>query len=279
MGKSEPHRYATAVTIAGLDPSGGAGMLADVKTFSALGVYGAAVATAVTVQNTMGVSGVQAVNPDIVAAQIDAVMDDLCPDAVKTGMLNDCNTIEAVADTLQRYDVRWLVVDPVMVATSGDALMRDDAVETFLKCMLPLATLLTPNLPEACRLTGRSFQNDITVAEAEAMGRKIMDMGAKAVLVKGGHREGNAKNDLYVSAEGTMTFSAETVATRNTHGTGCTLSAAIAAELAIGRTLPSAIDNAKRYLTQALVEGSDVAVGHGAGGVNHFFSPHKLIKK
>lgn len=257
--------------------------MADIKTFSALGVYGAAVATALTVQNTMGVSGVYGVNPKAIGEQIAAVMTDLAPQAVKTGMLNDASTVRAVVQALRQNIPHWLVVDPVMVSSSGTRLMQDEAYDAFVSELLPITTLLTPNLPETCRLAGVPFRPDISNDDMTEMAHIILSKGPCAVLIKGGHRNGNVKSDmLFSKSDGTInikTFSAEAVSTRNTHGTGCTLSAAITAFLACGEPLDVAVRKAKDYLTHALSAGADVQNGHGAGSVNHFFDPKKLIKR
>ena len=245
-------RYFTTLTIAGSDSSGGAGIQADIKTMSALGCYAASAITAITVQNTTGVSAVHAVPPEIVAGQIDAVMDDIRPLAVKVGMVNDTTTIHAIADTLRRHELKHLVVDPVMVATSGSRLMEDDAVATFCSELLPLATLLTPNIPEAEVLSGIKITDKTTMDEA---GRKILTLGCRAVLIKGGHFDGT-KTDR--------------------HGTGCTLSSAITALLALGLPVEEAIGKAKQWLTEALRYGADVEIGKGHGPVNHFYNPQKM---
>lgn len=274
--------YVTALSIAGLDPSGGAGMIADVKTFSAFGVYGAAVATAITVQNTMGVSSIYGVSPDAVYGQTASVMTDLAPRAVKTGMVNDAATVRSIIRAVRQYRPEWLVVDPVMMSSSGTMLMQEEAFSVFVNELLPLASLLTPNLPEACCIAGVPFRTDMSNDETAETARIILSKGCRAVLIKGGHRTGNMKNDmLFMNSNGTTkqrTFSAETVPTRNTHGTGCTLSAAITACLACSEPLETAIHKAKQYLTKALIEGADVLNGHGVGSVNHFFAPVRMIK-
>ena len=264
--------YCTTLTIAGSDPSGGAGIQADIKTMSALGCYAASAITAITVQNTIGVTAVHAVPPEIVAGQIRAVMDDIKPLAVKVGMVNDKATIHAIADTLRHYWVKELVVDPVMVATSGSRLMDDDAVETFCRELLPMATLLTPNVPEAEVLARMSIADKATMDKA---GDKILSLGCKAVLIKGGHIDGTKIDRLYGSVQ--QEYYSENVVTRNTHGTGCTLSSAITSLLAQGLPLEEAIGKAKQWLTDALREGADVETGKGHGPVNHFYNPQKMI--
>ena len=263
--------YITTLTIAGSDSCGGAGVQADVKTMSALGCYAATAITAITVQNTLGVTAVHAVPPEIVAGQIRVVMDDIKPRAVKVGMVNDTATIIAIADALKDYHVEHIVVDPVMVATSGSRLMQDDAVEVFCKQLLPLATLLTPNIPETEVLSG------ITVSDKESMDSaalRILQLGCSNLLVKGGHLEGKKIDRLYGEEE--REYVGENVVTRNTHGTGCTLSSAITSFLAQGLPVDEAIGAAKEWLTKALRAGADVEIGKGHGPVNHFFDPIKM---
>lgn len=263
--------YITTLTIAGSDSCGGAGVQADVKTMSALGCYASTAITAITVQNTLGVTAVHAVPPEIVAGQIRVVMDDIKPRAVKVGMVNDTATIIAIADALKDYDVEHIVVDPVMVATSGSRLMQDDAVEVFCKQLLPLATLLTPNIPETEVLSG------ITVSDKESMDSaalRILQLGCSNLLVKGGHLEGKKIDRLYGEEE--REYVGENVVTRNTHGTGCTLSSAITSFLAQGLPVDEAIGAAKEWLTKALRAGADVEIGKGHGPVNHFFDPIKM---
>ena len=260
--------YITTLTIAGSDSCGGAGVQADVKTMSALGCYAATAITAITVQNTLGVTAVHAVPPEIVAGQIRVVMDDIKPRAVKVGMVNDTATIIAIADALKDYDVEHIVVDPVMVATSGSRLMQDDAVEVFCKQLLPLATLLTPNIPETEVLSG------ITVSDKESAALRILQLGCSNLLVKGGHLEGKKIDRLYGEVE--REYVGENVVTRNTHGTGCTLSSAITSFLAQGLPVDEAIGAAKEWLTKALRAGADVEIGKGHGPVNHFFDPKKM---
>ena len=270
------HRYIATLTIAGSDSCGGAGIQADIKTMSALGCYAASVITAVTVQNTMGVSAVHAVPPEIVAGQIRAVMDDIRPQAVKVGMVNDINTIKTIADTLAEYDIEHLVVDPVMVATSGARLMQDDAVEVFIRKLMPLATLLTPNVPEAEVLSGISINDKSSMDNAA---RIIQDKGCQSLLIKGGHIEGRKIDRLYTSMGSEREYEAANVATRNTHGTGCTLSSAITSYLAMGYAIGEAIAAAKEWLTGALIAGANVEIGSGHGPVNHFYNPQKTIIK
>lgn len=257
---------AIALTIAGSDSSGGAGIQADLKTFAAFGVYGASVITALTAQNTVGVRAIAEVAPDFIAQQIDAVIEDLEVGAAKTGMLARVPVIEAVAERLRARPMPYLVVDPVMVSTSGDALLEPDAVASLRERIIPLATLLTPNLREAEVLTGRPVTNPAQMRDAA---RALLDTGARAVLVKGGHLSGDAIDVLYDGRE-FREYAAPQIPTRSTHGTGCTLSAAITACLARGFALDEAVAAAKRYITRAI--STAPGIGHGAGPVNHFAS-------
>lgn len=261
--------YISALSIAGSDPSGGAGLQADLKTFSALGVYGATAITAVTVQNTVGVKYVYALPTQVVYDQIVTVMEDIMPDAVKIGMVNDAATLDAIVRALTLHRPKYLVVDPVMVSTSGCSLMQEDALKVMKERLLPMADIVTPNLPEAWTLAG----TDSSVDDAA---QSILRLGVKALLIKGGHAEGKTKTDyLYVVSESGVKrteYSSDTVETFNTHGTGCTLSSAIAAMLARGYDMEEAVRRAKDYLTGALEAGADVVVGHGHGPVCHFYS-------
>lgn len=258
---------AIAVTIAGSDSGGGAGIQADLKTFSALGVYGASVITAVTAQNTCGVSAVEDISPTVVAAQIDAVFSDLAVGAVKIGMVSRRETIAAIASGLKRYD-RLAVIDPVMVATSGDHLMQPDAIATLKEELLPLALILTPNLPEAALLTGRAIAE--TEAEVARQAEMLLKLGARSVLMKGGHAKGKDAIDVLFGEGDVLNLSRPRIETRNDHGTGCTLSAAIAAGLAKGMPIDDAVVAAKAYLHAALVAADGLTIGQGHGPVHHF---------
>jgi hydroxymethylpyrimidine/phosphomethylpyrimidine kinase len=258
---------AIALTIAGSDSGGGAGIQADLKTFAALGVYGASAVTAITAQNTRGVTAVQEVSPEMVGAQIDAVLDDLEVGAIKIGMLFSAPIVRAVADRLTG-DLP-VVLDPVMVAKSGDALLQPEAVAALIETLLPRATLLTPNLPEAARLLAAAPARGVD--EMARQGEALIARGAGAVLMKGGHGHGPACTDVLVApGAGRVLLSAERVATRNTHGTGCTLSAAIAAGLAKGQGLEAAVRGAHGYLNAAIRAADRLSVGHGHGPVHHF---------
>jgi hydroxymethylpyrimidine/phosphomethylpyrimidine kinase len=259
---------AIAVTVAGSDSSGGAGIQADLKTFAALGVYGASVITALTAQNTQGVRAIHNVPVDFVAAQIDAVFSDLNVAAVKIGMLSQAAIIEAVAKGLGRYSARNIVLDPVMVATSGDRLLAADAVEALRNVLIPRALVVTPNLPEAAALTGAAAARN--EREMEIQAREILTLGARNVLIKGGHGSGSESVDLLVGEGDVMRLSAKRVDTENTHGTGCTLSSAIAAGLAKGLDLKTAAREAKTYVTAAIAAANTLHVGRGHGPLHHF---------
>ncbi|MGN6099191.1 MAG: bifunctional hydroxymethylpyrimidine kinase/phosphomethylpyrimidine kinase [Bosea sp. (in: a-proteobacteria)] len=260
---------AIALTIAGSDSSGGAGIQADLKTFAAHQVYGASVIVALTAQNTKGVSAIHAVPRDFVAKQMQAVFEDLDVGAVKIGMLATAELIETVAAGLQRHGAKNVVLDPVMIAASGARLLEASAVEAIRKHLFPLATLITPNLPEAAALLGSSAAETDEAVEDQA--DRLAALGAANVLIKGGHGGGDVSSDLLRLAGGSrQRFNAPRVETRNTHGTGCTLSSAIAANLAKGQTLPEAVGNAKSYISAAIAAADQVAVGHGHGPVHHF---------
>ncbi len=259
---------AIALTIAGSDSSGGAGIQADLKTFAALQVYGASVITALTAQNTEGVEAVHMVPPDFVLQQMQAVARDLAVGAVKTGMLGTRAIIEAVVQGLKLFAGVPVVLDPVMVAASGDPLLDEDAVDLLRKALLPRATLITPNLAEGAALLGEGMARD--EKEMRGQARKLLRLGAKAVLLKGGHGEGPEAVDLFLDGEGEMRLAAPRVPTRNTHGTGCTLSAAIAAELAKGASLRQAVETAKAYVTAAIGAADTLKIGKGTGPVHHF---------
>jgi hydroxymethylpyrimidine/phosphomethylpyrimidine kinase len=262
-----PDIIPNVLTIAGSDPSGGAGIQADLKTFSALGVYGASVITALTAQNTQGVRGFTVVEPDFVAAQIDSVFDDLRIDAVKIGMVATAAVAMAIADRLRHYKPRNVVLDPVMVAKSGDRLLQDDAIAAIREQLVPLATVITPNLPEAAVLCGEAAP--ATLADMHRTVRALHALGARAVLLKGGALDSPDSPDLLFDGGDVIELPARRIATRNTHGTGCTLSAALAALLP-RYELPEAARLAKAYLTAALAASDRLSVGSGRGPVHHF---------
>jgi len=257
-----------ALTIAGSDSSGGAGIQADLKTFAALGVFGASVVTALTAQNTQGVSGIHLVPPPFVTAQIDAVFSDLDVAAVKIGMVAQLATIDAIVAGLTRWSPGHIVLDPVMVATSGDRLLDTDAIEALRTKLIPRATLITPNLPEAAALLGEA--QAASEADIEKQGRLLLAMGCGAVLIKGGHGQGAESTDYLISDSGVVALAAPRIATNNTHGTGCSLSSAIAAGLAKGEDLETAVRHAKTWISAAIASADRLGVGHGHGPIHHF---------
>lgn len=270
MSKTRP----VAMTIAGSDPSGGAGLQADLKTFTALGVYGTTIITALTAQNTTGVTGVMAVPPDFIRAQFEAVTSDMKVAAAKTGMLGDEATVLTVASLIKSAELKPLVVDPVMVATSGDVLLQPDAIAAVGEVLIPLASVITPNLHEAARLLKASVAS--TEADVRRQAEALLKLGCRAVLLKGGHGEGAEAVDILTTADGDMVrLSRPRIETRNTHGTGCTLAAAITAGLAKGQDLASACRTAKQYLWSALRSGAAMQYGAGCGPVDHL---HALVQ-
>jgi hydroxymethylpyrimidine/phosphomethylpyrimidine kinase len=257
-----------ALTIAGSDSSGGAGIQADLKTFAALGVYGASVITALTAQNTAGVSGIHQVPAEFVTAQIDAVFSDLDIGAVKIGMVAQLASIDAIVPGLKRWSPKHVVLDPVMVATSGDRLLASEAIEALRTNLIPCASVITPNLPEAAAL----LDEPVAANEAaiESQGRRLLAMGCRAVLIKGGHGQGAESIDYLIDADRMVALAAPRVATKNTHGTGCSLSSAIAAGLAKGEPLEDAVRNAKAWISAAISAADRFGVGHGHGPIHHF---------
>lgn len=260
-------QHPTALTIAGSDSSGGAGIQADLKTFSALGVFGTSAITAITAQNTTGVFAVEGISPANVAAQIKAVLDDIPPQAVKIGMLATPEIIQAVAGALTGY-TGPIVLDPVMVAKSGDELLADEAQAALREILIPRASILTPNLPEAARLLNKTEAN--CPEDAITQGHALRAMGAYAVLMKGGHASGDICIDHLVTETGFTALSQPRILTRNTHGTGCTLSSAIAAELAKGADLTAAVTKAQSWLHKAISRADSLHIGAGHGPVHHF---------
>ena len=257
-------RPPTVMTIAGSDSGGGAGIQADLKTFSALGVFGTSTLTAITAQNTVGVSAVHEVPTEVIAAQIAAVITDIGADAVKTGMLSSGAIVETVAEAIRRHAIANLVVDPVMVAKSGDRLLREEAIASIRNSLLPLATVVTPNIPEAEELTGQTISADADVRRAAA---SIVKMGAKSVVVKGGHRDGPPTDVLY-DGQRFLEFTTERIPSTNTHGTGCTFASAVAVGLAHGLDTPAAVEQAKEYVTAAIRAAYPIGQGHGP--LHHF---------
>ena len=256
-----------ALTIAGSDSGAGAGVQADLKTFAANGVYGTTVITALTAQNSMAVAGIHPVAPEFVALQIDTLFDDIPIHAVKTGMLFSEAIICAVADGLEKYGVKSLVVDPVMISKSGDDLLKPEAVNALKKVLLPLALVVTPNIPEARSLTGIEINN---VADMERSAKILADeAGVPNVIIKGGHMQGKAVTDLLLADGKVHLFKRSRIDTRHTHGTGCTFSAAITAGLAMGKDVLEAVENAEQYIENAIKNA--MALGSGHGPVNHFY--------
>jgi hydroxymethylpyrimidine/phosphomethylpyrimidine kinase len=258
-------RVARALTIAGSDSGAGAGVQADLKTFAALGVYGTSAITAITAQNTVAVTAVLALEPELVHAQIDAVLDDIGTDAVKTGMLANSGLVDVVVEQARRGRLPNLVVDPVMIAKSGDRLLADEALRAVRERLVPLALVLTPNHPEAEVLVGGPIEGDAAVRAAAT---RIVEMGARWVVMKSGHRPGPELVDLLHDGREFWEFRSPRIETTSTHGTGCTLASAIAARLALGDSVPDAVGAAKEYLHEAILRAR--AIGHGHGPVHHF---------
>lgn len=267
--------YPRILSIAGSDSGGGAGIQADLKTISALGCFGMTAITAITAQNTQGVTAIHAVPPGILAAQIDAVISDIGADAVKIGMLHAPEIVDVVAAAIVHHRLNKVVLDPVMIATSGARLIEDVTISGLVDRLFPLAMLVTPNLDEAEALLGRSIRE---IGELEAATRDLLALGCKAVLLKGGHLEGAELVDVLAlrGPDGTVSirqFRSPRIESRNLHGTGCTLSSAIACRLALGDDLPAAVGNARAYIRQAISAGAAVTTGHGHGPLNHGFAP------
>ena len=272
-------RYPRLLSIAGSDSGGGAGIQADLRTFAALGCYGMTAITALTAQNTRGITAIHAAPPEMLAQQIDAVAGDIGVDAVKIGMLHDPEVVHVVAQAIRRYQWPRIVLDPVMVAASGDRLIAEETVEVLVRELFPLATVVTPNLDEAALL----LQRPIAAAdELEQAGADLLALGARAVLLKGGHLPGPQVTDLLLreAAEGrsTLRMEAARIESTNIHGTGCTLSSAIACHLALGKDVPEAVRAARDYVRRALMHGADVRTGHGHGPLNHGFAPDSMKK-
>lgn len=267
--------YIPVLSIAGSDSSGGAGIQADLKTFAALGCYGMTVITATTAQNTQGVRDIHPIPAAHIEAQLNAVLEDIPPKAIKIGMVNQPEVVEILAHVLKKFPQIPIVFDPVMVATSGDRLIADGTVALLKEQLFPLATLITPNLDEAAVLTGYGVDS---VEKMHQAGKDILQMQCQAVLIKGGHLHSPTIQDiLYQKDKQVMTFESTYIHTNNLHGTGCTLSSAIAAELAKGNTLSLAVEKARNYIFGALEAGKSVKTGQGNGPLNHFYNPQKQI--
>ncbi len=264
-------RYARVLSIAGSDSGGGAGIQADLKTFAALGCYGMTAITAITAQNTQGVRAIHGIPPEMLQAQIDAVMQDIGADAIKIGMLHAPEIVHVVADAIRRYGITKVVLDPVMVATSGDKLIHDETAEVLVRELFPLATVITPNLDEAGWLIGRKIED---VSDMEAAAQALLNMGAPHVLLKGGHLPGEWVVDLLAGKDGLRKeLGSQRIHTHNGHGTGCTLSSAIAAHMALGFELQPAVESARTYIVGAIASGAQVHTGQGHGPLNHGFAP------
>lgn len=264
-------RCARVLSIAGSDSGGGAGVQADLKTTAALGCYGMTAITAITAQNTQGVRAIHALPAGLLAQQIDAVVEDIGVDAVKIGMLHDAEVVRVVAAAIRRHRFPFVVLDPVMVATSGDRLIAADTVAVLVAELFPLATLVTPNLDEAAWLLQRGIED---ASQLEAAARQLVALGAPAVLLKGGHLPGSQVVDLLLQGGAApQHWQSPRIASRNTHGTGCTLSTAIACHLARGRPLADAVQVAREFVRQAMAAGADLRIGHGHGPLNHGFAP------
>ena len=267
-------RYPTVLTIAGSDSSGGAGIQADLKTIAALGAYGASAITALTAQNTRGVSAIHPVPPEFLKAQLEAVFEDLTVDAVKIGMVNTVEVALVIADILDRFKPGFVIFDPVMVSTSGSKLIQDETIEVLWRELFPRVDLITPNLNEAEILINRKIDSvDLMKEAAEAMVHK----GCRAVLLKGGHLVAPTLFDLLArKGEDTLTFESAHIDSLNVHGTGCTLSSAIATFVALGNSLPEAVIFAKEYISNAIIAGKDIQTGQGPGPLNHSFLPVQM---
>ncbi len=269
--------YKKVLTIAGSDSGGGAGIQADLKTFSALGCFGTSTITAITAQNTLGVTAIHPIPTEIVEAQLEAVLSDIGADAIKIGMLHSVEIIEIVAQIIQKYHLKNIVLDPVMIATSGDKLIQDEAISAICQRLMPLATIVTPNLPEAQVLANNSTDNqNITKELIIEMGKIIHQLGAKYILIKGGHwtehtTDLNQSTDILFDGQTCEMLQSSRISTKNTHGTGCTLSSAIASFLAHGESPKLAIQKAKEYITSAIFYAKDKTLGKGHGAVHHFF--------
>jgi hydroxymethylpyrimidine/phosphomethylpyrimidine kinase len=264
-------RYPRLLTIAGSDSGGGAGIQADLKTFSALGCYGMSAITALTAQNTTGVRAIHAIPPQMLRDQIDAVIEDIGVDAVKIGMLHAPEIVQVVADAIDRHQLLQVILDPVMIATSGAVLIENEAVQALVQQLFPRVHLITPNLDEAGFLVGHTLKNE---SDMESASDQLLGLGARAVLIKGGHLSGDTVADLFVNSQGQKWWlRAPRIHSPNTHGTGCTLSSAIAAHLALGDPIEQAIEKSHAYIRQALQAGAHVRTGSGSGPLNHISAP------
>lgn len=270
------YRYTSTLTIAGFDPSGGAGIQADIKTMSALGCYATSVLTALPVQNTMGVSKIYPIPYEAVKEQIEAIFEDIFPDALKIGMVHTSELVATIVETLSNYSKIPIVFDPVMVATSGHKLIEDETIQSIVSKLIPMADIITPNLDEAGILANLKIK---TVEDMYLAGKKIRKLGAKNILLKGGHLKTSQLTSLFFSENDEIhEFHFEKYDTKNTHGSGCSLSSAIASYLAQGKSMLEAVTLGQNYVKEAIYHGKDVIIGKGNGPLNHFFNPQKLIK-
>lgn len=273
--------YPRVLTIAGSDSGGGAGIQADLKTFSALGCYGMTAITAITAQNTQGVQGIAAIAPEMIAQQIESVATDIGVDAVKIGMLHDPATVRVVAQAIRQFKFKHVVLDPVMVATSGDRLIAEETIAVLMDELFPLATVITPNLDEVALLLGMG-KAPLSQSQFPTLAQQLSEKGAASVLIKGGHLQDEQLVDVLLhwdersQSHITQMYTHQRIDTQNTHGTGCTLSSAIACFLALGESLPDAVAHAHHYTHQAIVAGAQVTTGHGHGPLNHAFAPVAL---
>ncbi|MDR1200368.1 MAG: bifunctional hydroxymethylpyrimidine kinase/phosphomethylpyrimidine kinase [Tannerellaceae bacterium] len=270
------YSYPSVLTIAGFDSSGGAGIQADIKTISALGCFATTVLTALPVQNTTGVKSIYSIPDTVVEEQLYTVLDDIFPNAIKIGMVHSCGLVDTIVHVLKKYPRTNLVFDPVMVATSGHKLIEDKTIQSIVEQLFPLADIITPNLDEAVVLAQMPIE---TVDDMYIAGEKIKALGCNSLLLKGGHLKSKELTSLYFSSDGKVhEYHSEKYETNNTHGSGCTLSSAIASYLARGTSFLDAVISAQDYVQQAIFHGKDVQTGKGNGPLNHFFNPQKLIK-
>ncbi|GGC36694.1 hydroxymethylpyrimidine/phosphomethylpyrimidine kinase [Parapedobacter defluvii] len=274
---TKKYRYPSVLTVAGFDGSGGAGIQADIKTISALGCYATSALTALPVQNTQGVRTIYPIPYQAVQEQIETILDDIFPDAIKIGMVHTSELVDTIVDTFARYaDTPPVVFDPVMVATSGDKLIADQTITTIVERLFPIAAVITPNMDEAAILAEMPVR---TLDDMYLAGEKIQKLGCRSVLLKGGHLEAPRLISLYFEAGGAVhEFSFDKFDTNNTHGSGCTLSSAIASYIALGNNLLDSVSNGQKYVHEAIFRGRDVQIGKGNGPLNHFFNPQQLTK-
>ena len=274
---SKLYKYPSVLTIAGSDPGGGAGIQADLKTFAALGCYGMSIITALTAQNTCGVRAIHTVPADFVKMQLETLLEDIQPNAIKIGMVHSVDHVNVITEVLQQYPDIRIIYDPVMISSSGHQLIEDDAISSIIEKLFPLSALITPNVDEASLLANIPIK---TVEDMRSAGSKILEMKPKALLLKGGHLESEQLTSLLFDASGIVkTLHTDKVITKNTHGTGCTLSSAIASYVARGLPLSDAVAQAQDYVYDAILQAADVLCGKGNGSLNHSYDPQKMIKQ